>query len=278
MSSVAPFLFSVSLGVLVAGLLSSRPGSGPDRGGRKRERDEASRRPGREQDRPGLGLLIVRAGRDGELSVGSVKAIRVVALLALPLIALPVADLLPGRFGILLVAVAAVLGFLAPALVLERTARIRRERILAALPDALDLLSVQVGAGRSIGAAMEGFARSGRGPLAVEFGIAADEIARGMPQSVALGRLRQRNGSREIVSFCALVDRSRRLGSPLAVELRRQASAIRIDQGRAVAEKSARAAPKIQLVIALILVPAVMLLVAAALVANSDRLLGFAFG
>jgi uncharacterized protein involved in exopolysaccharide biosynthesis len=45
-----------------------------------------------------------------------------------------------------------------------------------------------------------------------------------------------------------------------------------------VVERAARAAPKIQLVIALVLVPAVMLLVVAALVANSDRLIGFAFG
>jgi hypothetical protein len=36
----------------------------------------------------------------------------------------------------------------------------------------------------------------------------------------------------------------------------------------------ARAAPKIQLVIALILVPSVLLLIVAALVANSDALLG----
>ena len=42
-------------------------------------------------------------------------------------------------------------------------------------------------------------------------------------------------------------------------------------------EKAARAAPKIQLVIALILVPSVLLLMVAALIANGDALLGIGY-
>jgi tight adherence protein C len=69
------------------------------------------------------------------------------------------------------------------------------------------------------------------------------------------------------------MDRSRRLGSPLADQLQRQAGSLRRDQGRLVAEHAARAAPKIQLVVALVLVPSVLLMIVAGLVANADRLL-----
>jgi tight adherence protein C len=271
-TSIAPVVFSFSLALSLVGAIGLMTR-------RKRARPEtAPLTPGRGRDVAGLDRLLIRAGRGGQMTARSVVTARVVGAIAFPLIGLPIAGWLPGRTGMAAVAGLAVLGFLLPNMVLERAARRRSERIAREAPDALDLLSVQLGAGRSVGSAMEDFARSGRGPLAAEMGVAASEMARGMPQAVALGRLRERAACREVSTFCASVNRSRRLGSPLAVELRRQASTARIEQGRTVAERAARAAPKIQLVIALVLVPAVMLLVAAALVANSDRLIGFAFG
>ena len=71
----------------------------------------------------------------------------------------------------------------------------------------------------------------------------------------------------------ASIERSRRFGSPLADQLRRQASALRREGRRAVEERAARAAPKIQLVVALVLVPSVMLMIAAGLIANAGTLL-----
>ena len=71
----------------------------------------------------------------------------------------------------------------------------------------------------------------------------------------------------------AALERSRRYGSPLADQLRDRAVALRAEQRRRIEEQAARAAPKIQLVVALVLVPSVLLMIVAALVANSDRLL-----
>ncbi len=76
-----------------------------------------------------------------------------------------------------------------------------------------------------------------------------------------------------MATLVAAIERSRRFGSPLAEQLRRQAAALRRDQRRAVEERAARAAPKIQLVVALVLVPSVLLMIAAALIANADVLL-----
>ena len=182
--------------------------------------------------------------------------------------------LLPGRFGPPVLAASAILGFFLPDLMLERAAGRRHRRMVAALPDALDLLSVSVSTGRSLGAGLVELSRSGRGPLAAELGLAGEDMAWGSGQKAALDALRRRVRGKEIASFCASLERSRKLGSPLAEQLRRQSTGLRQDQRRLVEEEAARAAPKIQLVIALVLVPSVLLLIVAALVANSDALLG----
>ena len=77
---------------------------------------------------------------------------------------------------------------------------------------------------------------------------------------------------RELASLVAVIERSARYGSPLAEQLRGQATTLRGDQRRRVEEQAARAAPKIQLAVALLLVPSVLLMIAAALIANADVL------
>jgi len=57
-------------------------------------------------------------------------------------------------------------------------------------------------------------------------------------------------------------------------QLRAQAVGLRALARRGVEERAARAAPKIQLVVALVLVPSVLLMIAAALIANAGSLLG----
>ena len=78
----------------------------------------------------------------------------------------------------------------------------------------------------------------------------------------------------EVGALAAALERSRTYGSPLAEQLHLQATALRRDARRRLEEQAARAAPKIQLVVALVLVPSVLLTILAAIVAHSDALLG----
>jgi tight adherence protein C len=216
---------------------------------------------------------LARAGLTGRVSpVGVLIARGIAALLGfiLGLLAAPAA---PGRFSWLVFGALPAAGFLAPDALLERAARIRRERLVAALPDALDLLAVGTASGRGPAAGLAEIAASGDGPLAAELAIAVAEISAGTPQASALAALRERVGGSELAALVATIERSRRYGSPLGDQLRRQASALRIDQRRAVQERAAKAAPKIQLVVALVLVPSVLLIIAAGLIANSGVLL-----
>jgi tight adherence protein C len=225
----------------------------------------------------GLPDRIRRAGREKDLTPRSLlvaKALTAATGLCLGTI---IAAPMPGRLGPLVLAALACLGFLLPDLSLERAARRRHRRMVVALPDALDLLAVSVATGRPVAAGLLELGESGRGPLAEEFALTGSDMAWGTGQGSALDSLRRRIGGAEIASFCATLERSRKLGSPLADQLRRQASTLRQDQRRSIEEQAARAAPKIQLVIALILVPSVLLLMVAALIANGDALLGIGY-
>jgi len=190
------------------------------------------------------------------------------------LVALLAAPAAPGRTPILVAVGLPLAGFLAPDVLRERRARRRQRRLVAALPDALDLLAVSAGSGRGPAAGLEELARAGEGPLAEEMRLTLAELSCGTPLADALRSLRARVPGVELARLVAAIERSRRLGSPLADQLRRQATALRRDSRREVEDRAARAAPKIQLVVALVLVPSVLLMIAAGLIANAGTLLG----
>jgi tight adherence protein C len=214
----------------------------------------------------------VKTGAGGGLTGPTTPRIAGAAVGALAaLIAAPAA---PGRLAWLVALALPAAGFVAPDALRARRERRRRQLLVAALPDALDLLAVGTAAGRSPAAGFAEIARAGTGPLAEELGATVAELECGQPLGEALAGLRARVPGSEVATLCASIERSRRFGSPLADQLRRQSTALRRDQRRTIEERAARAAPKIQLVVALVLVPSVLLMIAAGLIANADVLLG----
>lgn len=227
--------------------------------------------------RLGLPERIARAGLRERLPLATVLVAKVACALAGGLVGLAAAPAAPGRTSLLVAVGLPAAGFLLPDASIERRARARHRRLIAALPDACDLLAVGAAAGRGATAGFVEIARAGDGPLADELRVAAAELACGRPQAAVLGALRDRVPGAEVAALAAAIERSRRYGSPLAEQLQRQSLALRRSQRRAVEESAARAAPKIQLVVALVLVPSVLLMIVAALIANADVLLsGFA--
>lgn len=221
----------------------------------------------------GLPERLARAGLESRLPLSAVLAAKLAGAAAGGIVASTAAPAAPGRIAILVAVGMPVAGFMAPDALLERAARHRHRRLVGALPDALDLLAVSATSGRSPAAGFEQLATSGNGPLADELRAVVAEIACGQPTSAALNELRARVPGTEISTLIASIERSSRLGSPLADQLRHQSSALRRNQRRTVEEQAARAAPKIQLVVALVLVPSVLLMIAAGLIANAGTLL-----
>ncbi|MGE5407832.1 MAG: type II secretion system F family protein [Syntrophothermus sp.] len=223
--------------------------------------------------RLGLPERLRRAGLEHRLPLGAVLVGKLAGAAGGALAGAAAAPAAPGRSAVLVAVALPAAGFFVPDALLERAARMRRRRLLADLPDALDLMAVSAGSGHGPAAGIEQVARAGQGPLAEELRMTAAELSCGAPPSAALAALRSRVEGGEMATLVASIERSRRFGSPLADQLRRQASALRRGHRRAIEERAARAAPKIQLVVALVLVPSVLLMIAAALIANAGTLL-----
>jgi tight adherence protein C len=216
---------------------------------------------------------IREAGLGARLTPPELIAAKVAsAALALPL-AFTAAPAAPGRFGLLVAVGVPAAAFAAPDLLVEAAARRRRARVAAELPDALDLMATGAAGGRGVGRLLEEAMRSCTGPLREELAATVAAMECGGSRARALRELADRSRGTSLASLAAALERSRRHGSPLARTLHEQAGSLRADQRRAVTERAARAAPKMQLAVALLLVPSVLLMVAAAIVAYSGSLL-----
>jgi tight adherence protein C len=221
----------------------------------------------------GLPNRLARSGLDSRIPLSAILLAKLAGAAAGGIAALMAAPAAPGRISLLVAIGMPAAGFVVPDALLEREARRRQRRLVGALPDALDLLAVSATSGRSPAAGFEELSKASDGPLADELRVTVAELSCGTPISESLQSLRARVPGSELATLIASIERSRRFGSPLADQLRRQSSALRRDQRRAVEERAARAAPKIQLVVALVLVPSVLLMIAAGLIANAGSLL-----
>jgi tight adherence protein C len=222
----------------------------------------------------GIPQRLRRAGLTGRVPVAAVLAAKMGGVVVGALLAKIASPALPGRLAVMFALALPAAGFVAPEALLERSARRRRARIGAALPDALDLLAVGTAAGRSPATVLGEISSRGDGPLARELAVAVVEIECGIPQRDAIAAVRERVSGSELGALTSALERSRRYGSPLAEQLHEQAASLRTAGRRRISEHAARAAPKIQLVVALVLVPSVLLMMLAALIAHSGALLG----
>jgi tight adherence protein C len=152
------------------------------------------------------------------------------------------ATLRGGTGAFLLAAFFGVVGLIAPDYVLTLRARARRERIRAALPDALDLLAVSVEAGLSFDAAIAKLTEHMSGPLSDEFTLTLGEMRVGESRSEALKKMDQRVGALELSSFTRAVIQADQLGISLGRILRVQAGDSR-NKRRTAAEERAMKAP-----------------------------------
>ena len=273
--SAAPLAFAAGvLGIAGAALLLA-PAGGPRRrrrrpyrgarllrllataGGRLRPAGDAGDLAGR----------VAAAGAPAGLGVRELMAAKVGAALAGAAVGTSLAAAAPGRLGPALALAAPVAGFLAPDVWLARLAAARARRVRRDLPALLDLLRVTSEAGRSLPDALASVAERADGPLAAEWGAVGREVALGVPLEEALAGMAQRLPLPEVRALVAALDRARRHGASPTEALAAQARDARFSLARRVREEAARAGPKIQLVVALLLVPSVLLLIAAALAA-----------
>jgi len=212
-----------------------------------------------------LEARIAAAGRPAGLRARDLMAAKLAAAALGAVAGSALSAAAPGRSAIALLAGAPVAGFLAPDLWLSRRAGARTRQIRRELPALLDLLRVAVESGGDLAQALREVGARTHGPLAAEWRAVGRQVNLGVPLELALDGMAARAALPEVRALRAALERARRHGVPLGETLAAQARDARFALARLAREDAARAGPKIQLVVALLLVPSVLLLVAAAL-------------
>jgi tight adherence protein C len=213
-----------------------------------------------------LEARLAAAGLAGRLRPADAMAMKAGGGAAAVLASAPVVASLPLRLMALALPLAAAAGFLALDLHLARRGRRRTQQARVELADVLDLLRVAIAAGLPIGRALGEVGRHRGGLVAAELRALAERLALGVPRAEALAELRRALPVPALATLVAASDRADRHGASPAPALSALAEEARADRARALRDQAARAAPRIQLAVALLLVPAVLLLVAAGLV------------
>ncbi len=129
-----------------------------------------------------------------------------------------------------------------PYLILRAKVRDRQNKIIRALPDALDLIITCMEAGLGVDAAFAKVAEKTSGPLAETFSLYLRQVGMGRPRRDALTYVGDRTGARDLVRLAAAVTQAELVGASLGDALRMQAVDLRVARRRR-AEQAARRAP-----------------------------------
>ena len=148
----------------------------------------------------------------------------------------------PGLINIIFPIVLTVVAFQAPWVSVQSRLRKRRNEILRAMPDTLDVMLVSVESGLSFDAALHEIVEEQQDPFAEELGQVRNEMLLGRNRKDAMSALSQRVQLVEVKNFVAAVAQSSDIGSSLGDTLRIQAGEIR-RRRRQRAEEAAAKAP-----------------------------------
>jgi tight adherence protein B len=146
----------------------------------------------------------------------------------------------------------------APFLYVSMARARRREKLLAQLPDAFDLMSRSMRAGQTMSQALQVVSEEFSSPIAEEFGFCYDQQNLGLSPEAAMRDLARRTGLLELRIFVLAVMIHRQTGGNLAELLGKLSNVIRQRYRIRGAIKSFTAEGRLQAVILLLLPPVLL--------------------
>lgn len=148
-----------------------------------------------------------------------------------------------------------LLGYYLPVLQLKGQISRRKDAIVKALPDALDLLTICVEAGLGFEQAMSKVYAKWDNDLAVAFGRVLQEIQLGKRRSEALRDMSHRMDVPDVTSFVAALIQAEQLGVSIAKILRIQSDQMRVKRRQRAQEKAQQAPVKMIIPMVLLIFP-----------------------
>lgn len=135
----------------------------------------------------------------------------------------------------------ALLGFVLPDFWLGRHISDRKKRILRAVPDTLDLLTISVRAGLGFDGALAKVVEKTDGPLAEEFRRVLAEVRMGKSRRDALRDVVARTNVPALTNFIGAIIQAEQLGVAISKVLQIQSEQLRIERRQRAEEMAAKA-------------------------------------
>jgi tight adherence protein C len=166
------------------------------------------------------------------------------------------------------------LGWLLPDWDLDRRVSRRRGLVLMELPTLLDMLTLATSAGMALEQALDEVAAGSQGVVASELRVVMRELALGQRRNLpeALGALAERLGTPEVNHILGRMSAAYEQGLPLGQALQAQAEALRERQRLHIVEEGGKAAVRMLLPVALLILPALFVVVLVPAAAELTRL------
>ncbi|HEU4812495.1 MAG TPA: type II secretion system F family protein [Nocardioides sp.] len=162
---------------------------------------------------------------------------------------------------VLFTAMAGILGFMLPNILLNNAGQKRETLMQNALPDALDLLTISVEAGLGFDAAIGRVAKNTTGPLAMEFARQLQEMQLGIGRVEAMRAMAERTTMKDLKSFCLAMVQADSLGIPIARVLRVQSKEMRTKRRQRAEEKAQQVPVKILFPLIFFILPCMFIVI-----------------
>jgi len=155
----------------------------------------------------------------------------------------------------------ALVGWRAPLILLKSRGGQRLERIELELPELIDLLVVTLEAGLAFNAALQRAADRMRGPLGAELRLTLQEQSLGLTLQGALGGFLDRCDVPAVRAFVRSVVQGETMGISIGQVMRELAGDLRIRRKQIIEEKAQKAPIKILFPLAVLILPATVIIV-----------------
>jgi tight adherence protein C len=222
--------------------------------------------------------LIARAGRWLEIANSSMN-LGTFMMIVLVTTTLPATLLFASAYAsagavpesrvLALVLGAAVLGFVAPMMLLRRRAKNRQNAFWKALPDSLDLLTTCVEAGLSLDFAFQRVADRQRGPVGEEISRMLREKALGQTRREALTAMAGRVDLPDVNVFVNSVIQAETLGTSIGQVLRTQSRQLRVRRRQRAEQVARQAAPKMVFPLVFFVLPSLFIVILGPIIINA---------
>jgi tight adherence protein C len=163
--------------------------------------------------------------------------------------------------GLVVTIVAGFLGYRLPTFWIKRRIKARRDSILRALPDALDLRTICVEAGLSLDGAMLEVVNRWDNALSDEFAIVLAELKMGRGRRDALRGMADRVGLLEVTTFTSAMVQADELGMGIARTLALQAQQLRTKRKQRAEKLAHEAGVKMVVAMGVLIMPALFMII-----------------